>query len=372
MADTKISALSAVSAVAGANEFAVNEAGVSKKASATQIADFINAPNKALSNLASVSINLSLLPQTGLDLGAAATAWKDIYLYGAGTFGSHSIKLTGTPTGNRVITIPNVTDTLAVLGTAQTFTQRQAITLGSALTDGQNVLSVSATMPTTITATNAAVDWQITSAGSSSFAQRGFNMALLAGYTGSMQTYSGRFSNQAAGTGAGAFGEAGNIGVFGQASATGSGTNKGGYFRANNGDLCVGVASRATDAKNGATNIGVLGVGRNTGTTPIQVGGYFGLNSAEPTFASAALIADNSDQTSPIFIARDNGTAVFTIADGGAITTTSSITTAAPTGGAGAWKLGVAASVSPTAPNRTIAIDIGGTTYYLHAKTTND
>jgi len=29
-------------------------------------------------------------------------------------------------------------------------------------------------------------------------------------------------------------------------------------------------------------------------------------------------------------------------------------------------------SVSPTSPNRTITIDVGGTTYYLHAKTTND
>lgn len=28
--------------------------------------------------------------------------------------------------------------------------------------------------------------------------------------------------------------------------------------------------------------------------------------------------------------------------------------------------------VAPTAPNRTVTIVIGGTTYYLHAKTTND
>jgi hypothetical protein len=42
MADTKISALTGVSAVAGANEFAVNEAGTSKKASATQLKTFVN------------------------------------------------------------------------------------------------------------------------------------------------------------------------------------------------------------------------------------------------------------------------------------------------------------------------------------------
>ena len=36
-----------------------------------------------------------------------------------------------------------------------------------------------------------------------------------------------------------------------------------------------------------------------------------------PTFASAALMCDNGSQTSDIFVARDNGTAVFSIVDGG-------------------------------------------------------
>jgi hypothetical protein len=50
-----------------------------------------------------------------------------------------------------------------------------------------------------------------------------------------------------------------------------------------------------------------------------------------------------------------------------------SLKTDAPTGGtSGTWKLGVAATVSPTSPNRTIEVDIGGTIYYLSAKTTND
>jgi hypothetical protein len=48
MADTKISALSAVSAVAGANEFAVNEAGTSKKATATQTGAFIGAAKQTI------------------------------------------------------------------------------------------------------------------------------------------------------------------------------------------------------------------------------------------------------------------------------------------------------------------------------------
>lgn len=47
--------------------------------------------------------------------------------------------------------------------------------------------------------------------------------------------------------------------------------------------------------------------------------------------------------------------------------------TAAPSGGtAAAWKLGTVATVSPTSPNRTIEVEIGGTTYYIHAKTTNN
>jgi hypothetical protein len=49
------------------------------------------------------------------------------------------------------------------------------------------------------------------------------------------------------------------------------------------------------------------------------------------------------------------------------------IRTSAPSGGTAAnWKLGTVATVSPTSPNRTIEVEIGGTTYYLHAKTTNN
>jgi len=50
-----------------------------------------------------------------------------------------------------------------------------------------------------------------------------------------------------------------------------------------------------------------------------------------------------------------------------------SVKTAAPSGGtSAAWKLGTVATVSPTSPNRTIEVDIGGTIYYIHAKTTNN
>jgi hypothetical protein len=71
---------------------------------------------------------------------------------------------------------------------------------------------------------------------------------------------------------------------------------------------------------------------------------------------------------------QTDGTTRLTIAaTTGNVTTTGSVTTEAPTGGtAAAWRLGTVASVSPTSPNRTIEVDIGGTIYYIAAKTTND
>ena len=57
----------------------------------------------------------------------------------------------------------------------------------------------------------------------------------------------------------------------------------------------------------------------------------------------------------------------------GNIYNTGSLTTGAPSGGSiKPWKLGSAATVSPTSPNRTIQVELDGVVYYLHAKTTND
>lgn len=72
---------------------------------------------------------------------------------------------------------------------------------------------------------------------------------------------------------------------------------------------------------------------------------------------------------------RSTTTLQIKLADDSAFTLLESLSlkTQAPSGGtSGTWKLGIAAVVSPTAPNRTIEVDIGGTIYYLHAKTTND
>ena len=74
------------------------------------------------------------------------------------------------------------------------------------------------------------------------------------------------------------------------------------------------------------------------------------------------------------FVVYDGKSAAVITAIGAtkAVTLGGQITTSAPTGGAGAWELGIANSVSPTSPNRTLTVEIGGTAYYIHAKTTND
>lgn len=67
------------------------------------------------------------------------------------------------------------------------------------------------------------------------------------------------------------------------------------------------------------------------------------------------------------------GVSQLLLTNAGVLTITGSINTGTPNGGtAAAWKAGTVASVSPTAPNRTIELDVNGTRYFLHAKTTND
>ena len=85
--------------------------------------------NTALSNLAAVSINTSLLAQTTVDLGSTSAPFRNLYLYGGGTFGTDSFELTGTSTANRTVTFPDNTGTVAELNLPQTFSGLQ--TFGS-------------------------------------------------------------------------------------------------------------------------------------------------------------------------------------------------------------------------------------------------
>src|SRR5690348_9132644 len=80
--------------------------------------------NTALSNLASVSINTSFLAQTGVDLGGTTNPFRNLYLFGAGTYGTTYLKLTGTPTSTRTVTFPDATDTVVELTQTQTLTNK--------------------------------------------------------------------------------------------------------------------------------------------------------------------------------------------------------------------------------------------------------
>jgi hypothetical protein len=89
-------------------------------------------------------------------------------------------------------------------------------------------------------------------------------------------------------------------------------------------------------------------------------------NTAENAYVTGTVIGNT------LQLHGNNGTGL-TIGSTGNATFAGNITTGAPSGGtAAAWKLGTVATVSPTSPNRTIEVDIGGTIYYIHAKTTNN
>lgn len=150
--------------------------------------------------------------------------------------------------------------------------------------------------------------------------------------------------------------------VGGTAFATATGANiTGGTVVLLGGD----GASASAGAANGGSIFLDGGIGYGTGVTgSIIVGStryrvlaFGGTTSSFPALkhSSATLVARLAD---------DSANAAFEAA---------SVRTNAPTGGTAAtWRLGTVATVTPTSPNRTIEVEIGGTTYYIHAKTTND
>jgi hypothetical protein len=166
---------------------------------------------------------------------------------------------------------------------------------------------------------------EITSAGSGSAGTRaGLYAQILAGATGSAYTVGLLAQNNVVGTGTGALNDGTlNAGVRGFVNGSGSGDGVG----------VIGVASNATargfglvgDSKGaGTVGVGVLGY-VEAGT--VRIGGIFALGTIVGLATSAALIADNMAVSAAIFIARDNGTAVFTIADGGNLVATGKFTT---------------------------------------------
>ena len=146
-----------------------------------------------------------------------------------------------------------------------------------------------------------------------------------------------------------------------------------------------------------------LGVKLNISTHTGDAGGIgFGTETNLYRYQAGGLALDHASGAAPGFLFRENGTSTLRLESNSGVGYLSTLTsanlilrtnattaltldtsqnaifagtirTAAPVGGtAASWKLGTVATVSPTSPNRTIEVDIGGTIYYIHAKTTNN
>lgn len=204
------------------------------------------------------------------------------------------------PFTNGSSTISGVTvGTTTTAGTA-ICTISPTITGGSATS---NFLNCTGTGATTLTAESNGVVVDYTGAGSSAFLNGAMKINYNSGYTGSSGTYGLRVSNGM--------------------------TSAGGVFSGVDGPGNIGA--QFTSSGTGANyNVGVLSYGNSstaTGMGGVFIGNYGGLSAVYSTTGTytlgaqnnAALSADNKSNAVPIFIAADNGSAVWRIADNGYI-----------------------------------------------------
>lgn len=127
--------------------------------------------------------------------------------------------------------------------------------------------------------------------------------------------------------------------------------------RLNYGDVLFGRNLQGKTSSDNYTTVGTDTSGGGYGGFEVQFGGVARI------LLGTGNTTQGSDVTPTVALSASTTNATFI----------GSVTTAAPAGGtAAAWKLGAVATVSPTSPNRTIEVDIGGTIYYIHAKTTNN
>lgn len=230
---------------------------------------------------------------------------------------------TGIVSGSLVVGAPSTTNKFDIEGV---------------LTDGQRGFLLSDTLATIIGTSNFGALFNVKGAGSSSQFTAAVRVVYSAGYTGNSLNAGVSIINSSASTGNNLqWGStiatpAGNSGFTGFANGTTTGLDIGGFTEAGGGVLNVGMMGKAATATNSGTNIGIIGDGSNTGSSPIQIGGYFTLGVTAPTYTSAALEADNATTTSNIFTARDNGTNVFEIQDNGKVVLASTQTTTGTTG----------------------------------------
>jgi len=264
-----------------------------------------------------VTINGDLTVTGNFNFGDAGVDIMTIAGYIQGSASGNTSVNIGNGTPDKITATTNdlyVTDELEVDGLSH-FDERMVITAGT-LDDTRGALEISCTMPGVASGGyNTVLDVSVTPSNVGN--QYPFNMELLAGGTANVIYSSGRFVNSCSGTGTNyVVGGQANYGLLAQANGVTVGSNAGLYGKASGGNRNIGLLGLAVNNKTSATNIGVAGFALNTSGSSVRLGGYFGLQGAEPSYTSAALMCDNGALTDDIFVARDNGNIIFQISDG--------------------------------------------------------
>jgi len=102
-------------------------------------------------------------------------------------------------------------------------------------------------------------------------------------------------------------------------------------------------------------------------------GGGLEVSSGQLQVANGGVTPTKLSTGAPTWNGSGNLTVTGTLTTGGTISTSNDLAVNGIAMITGAISIGnTVNTVSPTSPDRTITIVVGGTTYYLHAKTTND
>lgn len=233
-----------------------------------------------------------------------------------------TVQLNASATGNKGLVVQAFASATASLLELQNSSGTSVFTVGPPALPGNsttvNFLNITNTMPASASTTSAGINFSITAGATNTVEQDAMRVFHLAGNTTSsfMDAIYGSQRNSGAGTSV-ILGNA-NYGIYGDSIGIGTGTNVAIAGSATGGIINISGNFQSTTNKASGTNIGVLGLALNTAASPTEVGGYFGLSGSAPTFASAALIADNGSEANPVFLGRVNGTTAFTVGPSGA------------------------------------------------------
>lgn len=266
-----------------------------------------NQPNQMLSNL-------DMNSQQIINLPAPATLNSPIRLidFENAVFGSAGSGIYGLLTGNNTWTGLNVFNNI------ETINSRETITSGL-LGNGQQALFVTATQPASPVAVQNAIIFNITGNGSASQNNGALTVHYLAGYTGVSTTRAIQVLNDSASTGnaivsaGGSNSPSGNFAINSACEGTTTGANIAHYGAAFGGAVNVGNLGLSQVNAANSTNIGAVSSAFNSGASAIMIGAFACLSQTILPTVSAALIADNGTQSSPVFLGRVNNVTKFTI-----------------------------------------------------------